>query len=81
MSTAEQRYDHDRDLRKHEPSPRHQKRAVIELVGYLHGLLHPGAPVGPILSPEIDKQIRSRMKNVCVEFDIDPPAERAREPA
>lgn len=73
--------DHAYDLRKHEPSPRHQKRAVIELVGYLHGLLHPGSSIGPLLSPEIDKQLRTRMKNVCVEFDFDPPVGRVKESA
>lgn len=79
--SADQIADHARDHLKHEPSPRFQKRAVIELVGYLHGLLNPGIPVKPVLSPEIEKQLRSRIRNVCVEFDIDPPGGRVKESA
>lgn len=67
MYTQEQRWDHQRDLRKHEASPRHQKRAVVELVGYLHGLMCDGL----ILSPEIEKTLRARVDNVCVEFNMD----------
>lgn len=71
MDAATQaRWDHARDLIKHEPSPRHQKRAVQELIGYCWGLTH-----GGILSLEIEKQLRSRIRNVCREFDIDPPAD------
>ena len=75
--TQEQRNDHRYDLRKHEPSPRHQKRAVVDLVGYLHGLLS-----GPqVLSPEIEKQLHTRMCTVCSEFDMDKPPMRDRVPA
>lgn len=72
--TQEQRWDHDRDLRKHEPSPRFQKRAVQRLVGYLHGILHDGLLP---LSPEVEKALRSQIRSVCVEFEIDALPERA----
>lgn len=67
---TERDWDRARDLIKHDPSPRHQKRAVQELVGYCWGLTHNG-----ILSLEIEKQLRSRIRNVCREFAMDPPAE------
>lgn len=70
MSTQEQRWDHERDLRKHEPSPRHQKRAVVELVGYLHGLMECGQFSNV---REIEKQLHARMCAVCTEFDMDKP--------
>lgn len=72
-AATEARWDRARDYQKHEPSPRHQKRAVVELVGYLHGLLCDGL----ILSPEIEKQLRARANTVCTEFGIDklPPAQ------
>lgn len=68
--------DHGHDLRKHSPSPRHQKRAVVELVGYCWGLIGTG-----ILSPEIERQLRARIRNTCIEFDMDAPAERSVEHA
>lgn len=68
--SIEQRWDHRRDLEKHGPSPRHQKRAVVELTGYCWGLIGAG-----LLSPEIEKQLRARIKNTCLEFEMDPPAE------
>lgn len=66
--SADQIADHAHDYRKHEPSPRHQKRAVIELTGYCWGLIGMG-----ILSPEIEKLLQSKIRNACVEFDMDPP--------
>lgn len=63
-----ERADHYRDHQKHQPSPRHQKRAVCELTGYAWGLIGAG-----ILSPEIEKQLLARIRNTCVEFDMDPP--------
>lgn len=72
--TQEQRWDHAHDLAKQEPSPRFQKRAVVRLVGYLHGLMHDGM----ILGPEVEKALRSEIRNVCREFDIDAPPERTR---
>lgn len=68
--TQEQRFDHAHDLRKHESSPRHQRRAVIELVGYCWGLTH-----GNLLGPEIAKQLRNRVRTVCIEHGMDPPAD------
>lgn len=70
MSTQEQRWDHQRDLRKHESSPRHQKRAVVELVGYLHGLMTGGHFSA---TPEIERQLHTSMCRVCSEFDMDKP--------
>lgn len=68
------RWDHARDLAKHDVSPRHQKRAVVELVGYLHGLID-----GNAFGPEIEKCLRARVNNVCTEFEMDrlPVKERA----
>lgn len=66
MSTLEQGWDRARDLAKHEPSPRHQKRAVIELVGYCHGLIAGGA-----FGPEIERALRIRVNTVCVEFGME----------
>jgi hypothetical protein len=68
--TQEQRWDHARDLIKHDSSPRHQKRAVSKLVGYCWGLTH-----GGILSLDIEKQLRDRIREVCIEFNMEPPAE------
>lgn len=68
--TQEQRWDHARDLRKHDSSPRHQRRAVQELIGYCWGLTH-----GELLGLEIQKQLRTRIRTVCVEFGMDPPAD------
>lgn len=70
--SIEQRWDRQRDHLKHETSPRHQKRAVVELVSYIHGLLHDQL----ILSPEIEKALRTRVNTVCVEFDMDRLPER-----
>lgn len=70
MYTADQRNDHAHDLRKHEPSPRHQKRAVSDLVAYCHGLIAGGLAE---TSPEIAKQLHARVCNVCTEFDMDKP--------
>jgi len=70
MPTAEQRADHAHDYRKHEPSPRHQKRAVSVLVGYCWGLMGSG-----VLGAEVEKQLRARIRTVCIEFDMEPPPE------
>lgn len=70
MSCADQIADHNWDLLKHESSPRHQKRAVVELVGYCWWLINAGA-----LSPEYEKLLRARVRNTCIEFDMDPPPE------
>lgn len=79
MYTQEQRNDHAHDLRKHEASPRHQKRAVVELVGYLHGLMQGGHFAG---TPEIERMLHTRICRVCSEFDMDkPPAPSAPAPA
>lgn len=72
MRSADQIADRNHDLRKHEPSPRHQKRVVSELVGYCWGLIGAG-----ILSPDIERQLRARIRNTCIEFDMDHPLERA----
>lgn len=68
MPTADQIADHRRDLAKHEPSPHHQKRAVAALAGYCHGLI-----IGGAFGPEIERQLHARIRNVCIEFDMDAP--------
>lgn len=68
--TQEQRWDHAHDLIKHDSSPRHQKRAVQELIGYCWGLAH-----GDLLGLEIQQQLRARVRKVCIEYDMDPPAD------
>ena len=74
--TQEQRWDHQRDLRKHEDNPRFQRRAVERLVGYLHGLMQGGHFAN---APEIERMLHTRMCEVCTEFSIDkPPAPRVR---
>lgn len=77
--TAEQRADHAFDLRKHDLSPRHQKRAVSELVAYLHGLLNGPRHDQLTISPEIEKSLRIRVNTVCVEFGMDRLPERVPE--
>lgn len=68
--------DHLNDLRKHEESPRHQKRAVIELVGFCHGLISAGT-LGEFVEPDL----RRRVDRVCAEFGLDRLPAKSLEPA
>lgn len=74
--TAEQQADHARDLRKHEPSGRHQKKAVIELVGFIHGL-----SAKETLGEFVGAELIRRTNRVCAEFDIERLPIKRTEPA
>lgn len=76
-ATQEERWDHDRDHRKHEPRPsdpstHSQRLAVAKLVGYAEGVVKSG-----ILPDDSEVMLRRLIAETLTAFDMPSKAERA----
>ena len=70
MATAEQRADHDHDLRKRDwrpgdRMPLDQRLAVCKLIGYAEGIA-----AGGILSEDMEFRLRALISEALVAFDM-----------
>lgn len=75
--TQEQRWDHARDLRKHEPNPRlDQRHAVAALVGHCEAIAGSGA-----LTEPAEQSLRLLIAHTLRTFDMPSKAERDQVPA
>lgn len=71
--TQEQRWDHDRDLRKHEPNPRlDQRHAVAALIGQCEAI----AASGHLPAPA-EQSLRLLIAKTLTAFDMPAKTERA----
>lgn len=76
MSWHDRRYtdahwDHERDLRKHEPRPTDQRYAAACLIGYCEGVLASG-----VLSQEMELALRTHVAHALTAFEMPSKAER-----
>jgi hypothetical protein len=64
-ATADERADHDRDLRKHDPRPSFDQRAAVaKLVGIAEGLAGSG------LLGDFEPKVRAAIAETLVAFDM-----------
>ena len=73
-ATQAERFDHDRDLRKHEPRPADQRYAVAALVGECESLVASGD-----LNPSQEASLRCLVARTLAAFQM--PSKAEREPA
>lgn len=72
MSTQEQRWDRERDYRKHEPNPRlDQRHAVAALIGNCEALVASGQ-----LAEPAEQSLRLLITHTLKAFDMPSKAER-----
>lgn len=67
---TERDWDHERDLRKHEPRPTDQRHAVANLVGYCEGLVKSG-----MLGEDIEASLRRHIAFTLAAFNMPSKAE------
>lgn len=72
-ATQEERWDRDRDYRKHEPNPRiDQRHAVAALIGQCEAIAASGA-----LTEPAEQSLRLLIARTLVAFEMPSKAERA----
>lgn len=70
-ATQEERWDRDRDLRKHEPHPRDQRLAVAALIGHCESI----AANGQLPEP-VEQSLRVLIAHTLAAFDMPSKSER-----
>jgi hypothetical protein len=80
-ASQEERWDRDRDLRRHEwrpgdPPSFDQRAAVAKMVGYCEGIANSG-----ILGDELEAKLRTQIAEVLVAFKMPSAVEIAKESA
>jgi hypothetical protein len=78
-ATQEERWDRDRDLRRHDPRPGDppsfdQRAAVAKMVGYCEGVIGSG-----ILPDDCEIMLRKIIAETLVAFNMPSKAERTKE--
>lgn len=70
-ATQEERWDRERDYRKHEPRPADQRLAVAALVGECEAIVGSG-----LLSEPAERSLRLLIARTCSAFEMPSIAER-----